>query len=411
MPLLEMDYQTHILSNGIRLIHKHSTSPVAHCGIIISTGSRDEKPEEHGMVHFIEHLLFKGTKKRKSYNILSRMEDVGGEINAYTTKEDTCIYSTFFSNYYPRALELISDIVFNSDFPDKEIEKEKEVIIDEINSYRDTPSEMIFDEFEELIFRNNPIGRNILGDKEKLKAFTRDDILRFVENGYCTAQMVVSSVGNITFSRLVKHFERYFGNIAAKTAINKRIKYSGYSPIYREMNYNTHQSHCVIGNVAYNIKNEKRLVLNLLDNLLGGPGLNSRLSMSLRERQGYVYNIDSSYTPYSDTGIISIYFGTDKTDVNISIKTVLAELRKLRMRPLTNAQLIKAKRQILGQIAISLENNENLMLSMGKSLLIFNRVDTLEEIRAKYDSITAKDLLNVANDIFNKDRLSYLIYK
>jgi predicted Zn-dependent peptidase len=411
MPLLKMDYQTHILPNGIKLIHKQTDSPVAHCGIIISTGSRDEKTEEHGMVHFIEHLLFKGTKKRKSYNILSRMEDVGGEINAYTTKEDTCIYSTFFSNYYPRALELISDIVFNSDFPEKEIEKEKEVIIDEINSYRDTPSEMIFDEFEELIFRNNPIGRNILGDKKKLKAFTRDDILSFVKSGYCTDQMVLSSVGNIAFNRLIKHFERYFGNIPAKPVIRKRIKYSGYSPVYREMNYNTHQSHCVIGNVAYNIKNEKRLILNLLNNLLGGPGLNSRLSMSLREKQGFVYNIDSSYTPYSDTGIVSIYFGTDKADVNISIKTVHAELRKLKMKPLTGSQLAKAKRQILGQIAISLENNENLMLAMGKSFLIFNRVDSLEEISAKYNSITAKDLLDVANDIFNKDSLSYLIYK
>jgi len=411
MPLFKMDYQTHILSNGIRLIHKQVDSPVAHCGIIISTGSRDERPEEHGIVHFIEHLLFKGTKKRKSFNILSRMEDVGGEINAYTTKEDTCIYSTFFCNFYPRALELISDIVFNSDFPEREVEKEKVVIIDEINSYKDTPSERIFDEFEELVFRNSPIGRNILGDKEKLKSFTREDILQFITSSYCTDQMIVSSVGNISFNKLIKYFDRYFGHIPKKDTSRKRINYSGYSPLYREMNYNTHQSHCIIGNVAYNIKNDRRLALNLLNNLLGGPGLNSRLSMSLREKKGFVYNIDSSYTPYSDTGIISIYFGTDKKDLNISLKAVLQELKRLKTKPLTNSQLTKAKRQIFGQIAISLENNENLMLSIGKSYLIFNKVDSLEEISSKFNSITSKDLLEVANDIFNKEKLSYLVYK
>jgi predicted Zn-dependent peptidase len=406
-----MDYQTHILSNGIRLIHKRVNNPVAYCGIIIGTGSRDEKPEEHGMAHFTEHLLFKGTKKRKAFNILSRMEDVGGEINAYTTKEDTCVYATFFSSYYPRALELVSDIVFNSDFPEKEMEKEKEVIIDEINSYKDTPSEMIFDEFDELIFPNNPIGRNILGEKEKLKSFTRKDILKFIENNYNTDQMVVSSVGNITFSKLVRQFEKYFAHIPKKLYPGGRIYNSGYSPVFRENNYNTFQSHCIIGNVAYNIKDEKRFVLNLLNNVLGGPGLNSRLSMSLREKNGFVYNIDSTYTPYSDTGIINIYFGTDKADVDISIKAVLKELRKLKLKPMTDSQLIKAKRQILGQIAISLENNENLMLSMGKSYMLFNKVDSFEEISRKYNVINAKELQEVANELFNQEKLSYLVYK
>jgi predicted Zn-dependent peptidase len=406
-----MDYQTCILSNGIRLVHKQVNSPVAYCGIIISTGSRDEKPEEHGMAHFIEHLLFKGTKKRKAFNILSRMEDVGGEINAYTTKEDTCVHSTFFSNYYPRALELMSDIVFNSDFPEKEMEKEKEVIIDEINSYKDTPSEMIFDEFDELVFPNNPIGRNILGEKEKLKSFTRKDILKFIKNNYNTDQMVISSVGNITFSKLVRQFEKYFGHIPKKSYPGRRIYNSEYLPVFRENNYNTFQSHCIIGNVAYNIKDEKRFVLNLLNNLLGGPGLNSRLSMSLREKNGFVYNIDSTYTPYSDTGIINIYFGTDKADIDISIKAVLKELKKLKSKPLTDSQLIKAKRQILGQIAISLENNENLMLSMGKSYMVFNKVDSFEEVSRKYNVINAKELQEVANELFNQEKLSYLVYK
>ena len=270
---------------------------------------------------------------------------------------------------------------------------------------------MIFDEFDELVFPENPIGRNILGEKEKLKSLTRNDILQFIESNYNTDQMVVSSVGNISFNKLIKLFDKYFGHIPQKSTPVKRISYSDYSPVFKENNYNTYQSHCIIGNVAYNIKDEKRFTLNLLNNVLGGPGLNSRLSMSLREKNGFVYNIDSTYTPYSDTGVISIYFGTDKSDINISIKTVLKELKKLKTKQLTDSQLLKAKRQILGQIAISLESNENLMLSIGKSYLIFNKVDSLEEISRKYNTINAKELQDVANDLFNKEKLSYLVYK
>ncbi len=405
-----MDYQCHILTNGIRLIHKHIPNTIAYCCITIDTGSRDEKTEEHGMVHLIEHLLFKGTTKRKAFNILNRMEDVGGEINAYTTKEETCIHSTFFSNYYPRVLELFSDIVFNSVFPEKEIAKEKEVIIDEINSYKDTPSEMIFDEFEELVFHNNPIGRNILGEKDRLKSFTRKDILQFVIRNYNPNQIVIASVGNIKFGRLIKYFEKYFGYIPAKSTRIIRAGFTDYSPIHKKIKHNTFQSHCIIGNVAYNIKDERRLSLSLLNNLLGGPGLNSRLNMALRERNGFVYNIDSSYTPYINTGVISIYFGTDKNNVDKSIKIVLKELKILKTKALSASQLVKAKRQILGQIAISIENNENLMLSMGKSYSIFNKVDSLEEISRKIINITAKQLQDVANEIFDTGKLSYLIY-
>ncbi|UCH13274.1 MAG: insulinase family protein, partial [Bacteroidales bacterium] len=242
-------------------------------------------------------------------------------------------------------------------------------------------------------------------------SFTRKDILKFIESNYDTGQMVLSSVGNISINKLIKLFDRYFGHIPQKSIPLKHISYSDYVPVFRENNYNTYQSHCIIGNVAYNIKDEKRFTLNLLNNVLGGPGLNSRLSMSLREKNGFVYNIDSTYTPYSDTGVISIYFGTDKSDIDISIKTVLKELKKLKTKQLTDSQLLKAKRQILGQIAISLESNENLMLSMGKSYLIFNKVDSLEEISRKYNAISAKELQDVANDLFSKEKLSYLIYK
>jgi predicted Zn-dependent peptidase len=405
-----MDYQTHILSNGIRLIHKQVPNPVAYCCITINTGSRDEESHEHGMVHFIEHLLFKGTTKRKAFNILNRMEDVGGELNAYTTKEETCIHTTFFHKYYQRALELLSDIVFNSVFPEKEIEKEKEVIIDEINSYKDTPSEMIYDEFEELIFRDNPIGRNILGVKEKLKSFTRKDILNFIRRNYNSNQMVIASVGNIRFYMLKRYFERYFGHIPEKCASVNRTIFTKYSPVHKETSHNTFQSHCIIGNLAYDIKDERRLSLSLLNNLLGGPGMNSRLNMSLRERNGVVYNIDSGYTPYSDTGVISIYFGTDKDNVKKSIKIILSELKKLKTKALSESQLAKAKRQLLGQIAISFENNENLMLSMCKSYFIFNKVDSFDEISRKINNITANQLRDVANEIFDTKKLSYLIY-
>ncbi len=405
-----MDYQTHILPNGIRLIHKQVPNRVAHCCILINTGSRDEKPEEHGMVHLIEHILFKGTTKRKAFNILNRMEDVGGELNAYTAKEETCIHTTFFCDYYHRALELLSDIVFNSVFPEKEIEKEKEVIIDEINSYKDTPSEMIFDEFEELVFHDNPLGRNIFGATEKLKSFTRKDILNFIGRNYNSNEIVIASVGNIRFTMLLRYFERHFGNIPEKRTALKRTVFENYSPVRKEISHNTFQSHCIIGNVAYDIKNEKRLSLSLLNNLLGGPGMNSRLNMSLRERNGVVYNIDSGYTAYSDTGVVSIYFGTDKDNVEKSIRIILNELKKLKTKALSESQLTKAKRQILGQLAISYENNENLMLSMCKSYFIFNRVDSFEEISRKINNITSRQLQDVADEIFDISKLSYLIY-
>ncbi len=408
---LRMEYQTHILANGIRLIHMEVNNPVAHLGLIVNTGSRDELDHQHGLAHLIEHLVFKGTKKRKAYHILSRMEDVGGEINAYTTKEETCIYTTFFPQYYERSLELTSDIIFNSTFPEKEIIKEKEVVIDEINSYKDSPYELIYDEFEELIFRGNPIGRSILGEENTLKALTRDDILAFYNNHYHTDHMVISSVGNIKFNRLVKYVEKYFSDHPVKTEQSLRFPVNGYTKEYKTLQKDTYQAHCVMGNRAYHVKDDKRMALYLLNNLLGGPGLNSRLNLSLREKNGYAYNLDSSYTSYSDTGIISIYFGTDKKDIEKCIKLVLRELNDLKRKQLGTSQLQKAKRQLLGQIAISAENNESLMLTLGKSYFLFDKVDSLEETAAKIDAITSLQLLETANEIFNEPDISYLIYR
>ncbi len=405
-----MEFERHTLENGIRLIHKRVDSVVAHCGVIIETGSQDEQPHEHGMAHLIEHLLFKGTTKRKAHHILSRMEDVGSEINAYTTKEETCVHATFFKDHYERALELISDIIINSVYPEKEIEKEKDVIIDEINSYKDTPYELIFDEFEELTFPESSIGRNILGDEKLLKSFSRQDILTFVNNNYHTNEFVISSVGNIPFEKFIRLSEKYFGRLQSKMNTEKRVFHNNYSPFYKSVPKNTYQVHSVIGNLAYNIQDEKRYALYLLNNLLGGPGLNTRLNLSLREKNGYAYNVDSSYNAYRHTGIVNIYFGTDKSNLNKCLKIVSHELARLKHNSLSTAQLSKAKKQLVGHLTISSENNENLMFSMGKSMILFDRVESLKEVTDKLESVTAEQILEAANEIFNSEKISYLFY-
>lgn len=406
-----MEIFTHTLPNGIRIIHHPTKSPVGYCGLIINTGSRDEREDEHGMAHFIEHVIFKGTKKRKTYHILSRIDDVGGELNAYTAKEETCIYASFLKQDFERALELLHDITFNSTFPAKEIEKEKEVIIDEINSYKDNPSDLIIDDFEELVFKDDPMGRNILGTPEALEKFGRADIERFMANNYHTDQMVLCSVGEILPSRLFKLVSKYFGTVATNLRINNRPSIIPYIPRRVDKEMDTFQSHIAIGNVAYDLNSSLRPGLLLLNNILGGPGMNSRLNMSLREKNGIAYNIESIYSPYSGTGVFSIYFGTDEENINRSLNIVYRELKKLREKSLGKLQLHNAQRQLKGQITISSENRESLMLSIGKSYLLYNRVDSLEEIYQKIDNITSADLLAIANEIFDESRLSYLIYR
>lgn len=404
-------YDIFCLDNGIKLIHKETSGKVAHCGLILNTGSRDEDVNEWGMAHFIEHVIFKGTKKRKSYHVLSRLEDVGGDLNAYTTKEDTCIYAAFLDEHYERTIELISDIAFNPVFPEKELEKEKEVILDEINSYKDSPSELIFDDFEELVFCHDPIGRNILGTPKHVKSFKREDVLSFIEKKYNTDQMVICSVGNIDFSKLKRLVEKYFGHIEANIRKDRRVAPQLYVPVYSEVVKNTHQTHCMLGNIAYDANNPKRYALSLLTNILGGPGLNSRLNLSLREKHGLAYNVEANYTPYSDTGLFSVYFGTDGENFERSLAICKKEMEKLRNRKLGVVQLKRAKQQMIGQMAISSENNENLMLTIGKSILLYNKVDTLEEIISKIEALTAEDLMDTANEIFDPNKITTLIYK
>jgi predicted Zn-dependent peptidase len=405
-----MQYNIHSLPNGIRVIHYRVPSEVAYCGLLVNTGSRDEKAREHGMAHFVEHVIFKGTQKRKSYHVLSRLDDVGGEINAYTTKEETVVHASFLKKDYNRAIDLITDIFFHPSLPEKEMDTEREVILDEINSYNDNPSELIFDEFEELIFKGHPMGRNILGTPQSLKRFRRNDMLHFMESNYPTNEMVFASVGDLSFDQVLKMVEKYLSVVREKKRITTRDKVTGYVPVTKTVDKKTHQSHCIIGNIAYPVKDERRLSLLLLSNILGGMGLNSRLNLSLREKHGYAYNVESSYHSYIDTGVIFIYFGADRENLGKSIRLVTKELQMLREQPLGTLQLGKARNQFIGQMLRGIEHHESLMLELAKNLLVFNKVDPVSEVVKKIQALQSKDLQEVANDILEEAKLSMLTY-
>ncbi len=406
-----MQLNYHTLKNGIRLVHQQVVSPVAHFGVILNTGSRDEEKNEQGIAHFIEHVIFKGTKKRKAYHIISRIEDAGGELNAYTTKEETAVYATFLNEDCERSMELISDILINSTFPEKELEKEKEVVIEEINSYKDSPSELIFDEFEEVIFDGHPIARNILGTPANVKKFSRKNIFDFIARNYDTDQMVLSSVGNLPFEKIIRFAEKYFGPIPEKRRTSKREEFYNYQASERIVQKDTFQAHCIIGNIAYDHQHPRRIGMVLLNNILGGQSMNSRLNLSLRERNGLAYNIESNYTAYSDTGEFSIYFGTDKENLDRATNLIQKELQQLKNTELGSQQLSKAKKQLIGQLAISSENREDLMLSIGKSYLLYDKVDSMEQVYQKINQLTSREILEISNEIFDKSRTSILIYK
>jgi predicted Zn-dependent peptidase len=406
-----MNYSYHTLENGIKLIHKNTSSYVAHLGLIVNTGSRDEAIDEQGIAHFIEHTIFKGTKKRKSYHILSSLENVGGELNAFTSKEETCIHASFLNQYYQRTLELFSDIFINSIFPDKEIKKEKDVVIEEINYYKDLPDENIFDDFEALLFKNHALGRNILGLPSIIKTFNRKKIRKFIDANYNTDEVIICSVGNIDFNKLKAFAERYFSEIKSNLRTVKRKKFSNYKPFSVTLEKNTIQTHCIIGNLSFSYKDKRRTNMVLMNNLLGGPGMNTRLNIALREKHGISYNIESNFVPFSDTGIFNIYLGTDNHSIERAIELVNKELLLLREKKLGSLQLQRAKQQLMGQIAISYESNLTEMLSIGKSYLVYNKVDTLEQVYKEIESITSVDIIELANQVFCKDKLSTLIYQ
>ena len=406
-----MDHHIHTLDNGLRIIHMPSISPVAYCGFAVNAGTRDEADNEQGMAHFVEHIIFKGTQKRKAWHILNRMENVGGDLNAYTNKEETVIYSAFLDEHFPRAIELLSDIVFHSTFPQHEIDKEVEVIIDEIQSYEDTPSELIFDDFEDLIFRNHPLGRNILGLPEQLKGFKSGDALAFVSRFYLPSNMVFFVRGNIDFKKIVRLAEKHLSDLSFSEMSYRRTPLPEYHPEHLSVHKDTHQAHVMIGGRGYNAFDEKRTGLYLLNNMLGGPGMNSRLNVSLRERRGLVYNVESNLTSYTDTGAFCIYYGTDPQDVDVCMRLVRKELKQLRDNKLTTSQLMAAKKQLIGQIGVASDNFENEALGMGKSFLHYNKYESQEAVFQRIEALTAEGLLEIANEMFAEDQLSTLIYQ
>jgi predicted Zn-dependent peptidase len=405
-----MEYNFLELENGIRIIHKPVKNEVAHCGFIIETGSRDETTNESGITHFIEHAVFKGTEKRKSHHILNRLDNVGGEINAFTTKEQTSIYASFTKVHLERAIELLTDILFHSTYPEKELVKEKDVIIDEINSYLDNPYEQIYDDFEDLIFEGHSLGMNILGTVDSVKKIDRAKILKFIKENYKTDQIVFSIVGDFPFAKLEKLCRKYLNEIPKKTNEKERFLFKNYTPITKEVSKDIYQTHCILGNISYGAHDKDKNGFILLNNILGGPAMNSRLNMGIREKYGYAYNIESSYTVFSDVGLFYIYLGTDQKYIEKSIKLVYKELKTLRDKKLSSSQLKKAQQQIIGQITLSEENNCNVMLGMGKSMLIYNKVEGLKETFETIEKLTSENLLEIANTVFDENQLSRLIF-
>lgn len=407
-----MSHQTHTLPNGLRIIQASSPTGVAYCGYAVDAGTRDEQDDEQGMAHFVEHLIFKGTRKRKAWHILNRMERVGGDLNAYTNKEETVVYSTFLKEHFTRAAELLTDIVFGSTFPQAEIEKEVEVIIDEIQSYEDSPSELIFDDFEELIFPDHPLGRNILGRPNLLRNFHSEDALRFVERFYKPKNMVFFVLGDLDFKRIVRTLEKLTADVpTGKTKDYHRVAPLPYQPKHLTLYKDTHQSHVMIGSRGYDAYDDRRTGLYLLNNILGGPGMNSRLNVSLRERRGLVYNVEANLTSYTDTGTFCIYFGCDPDDADLCTELVYKELKKMRDQRLTTAQLAAAQKQIIGQIGVAGDNFENVALDMGKCFLHYNIYEKKADVFRRINALTADELLEIANEKFAEDQLSVLMYR
>ena len=466
-----MKYNTYTLDNGLRIIHLPSDSQVVYCGYQINAGTRNEEPGEEGLAHFCEHVTFKGTERRKAWHILNCLESVGGDLNAYTNKEGTVYYSAILKEHIARAVDLLSDIVFHSVYPQAEIDKEVEVICDEIESYNDSPAELIYDEFENILFKGSPLGHNILGTAEQVRAFKTEDALRFTQKLYRPDNAIFFAYGDIDFKKLVKLLQRALaddksvGKLAEeklpqisqitqisrdensiaeeksvssvksvgienteKSAGNENTEKSVSSvksvgpenyPSVRDeiagqtivMQKNTHQAHVMIGTQAYDVNDDRRMPLYLLNNMLGGPGMNAKLNLALREHNGLVYTVESTMVAYGDTGTWSIYFGCDEHDVKRCLRLVRKELDKFMQKPLSDAQLKAAKKQIKGQIGVACDNRENFALDFGKSFLHYGWEKNVDRLYEQVDEITAAQIQAVAQELFDKDRLTTLIFK
>lgn len=407
-----MEYSTCTLSNGLRVIHLASASQVVYCGYQVDAGTRDELPGEEGMAHFCEHASFKGTQRRKAWHILNSLESVGGDLNAFTNKEDTVYYASVLKEHLPRAVDVLSDIVFRSVYPDKEIAKEVEVICDEIESYNDSPSELIYDEFENLVFKGHPLGHNILGTSDQLRTYTGRNAARFTHRLYCPENMVFFVCGDVSFDKLVKLLEKTLRDIPARKPEKMGdVAMPEYHPGEYEINHNTHQVHVMMGNRAYCATDDRRIPLYLLNNILGGPGMNAYFNLSLRERKGLVYTVESNMVCYRDTGLWSVYFGCDPHDAEKCKRLVRAEMAKVRDNLFTPTRLNAAKKQIKGQIGVVSDNREGFALDMGRVYLHFSEKKDLVQMYEEIDAITAEQIRDVANEVFDESRLTTLIIK
>ena len=463
-----MKYNTYTLDNGLRIIHLPSDSQVVYCGYQINAGTRNEEPGEEGLAHFCEHVTFKGTERRKAWHILNCLESVGGDLNAYTNKEGTVYYSAILKEHIARAVDLLSDIVFHSVYPQAEIDKEVEVICDEIESYNDSPAELIYDEFENILFKGSPLGHNILGTAEQVRAFKTEDALRFTRKLYRPDNAIFFAYGDIDFKKLVKligkaltddssgklaekgchadfaddaDFSGETGDTGFAGARDSEITQMSQAPQMTQisrgamdsqgaidsmgsmdpmgspagqtivMQKNTHQAHVMIGTRAYDVNDDRRMPLYLLNNMLGGPGMNAKLNLALREHNGLVYTVESTMVAYGDTGTWSIYFGCDEHDVKRCLRLVRKELDKFMQKPLSDAQLKAAKKQIKGQIGVACDNRENFALDFGKSFLHYGWEKNVDRLYEQVDEITAAQIQAVAQELFDKDRLTTLIFK
>ncbi len=403
------DFYLHELSNGIRIVHKQVVhTKIVHCGFILDIGSRDEKPYQQGLAHFWEHMAFKGTLKRKAFHILNRLDAVGGELNAYTTKEKICFYASVLDSYMENALELLTDITFHSTFPDKQIEKERSVILEEMSMYEDSPEDALQDIFDTLVYPDHSLGHNILGTTETLKSFKREHFLEFVQQNLDSGRIIFSCVGNITQKKAIKLAEKYLGELPAYRAERQRLSFNGYTPVHQVLERSIMQAHYVMGRPAFALTDEQRLPFFMLTNILGGPANTSRLNMALREKRGYVYNVDASYTPYTDTGLFSISFATEPGQLPKSIKLIEQEFRRLIDKPLGTQQLHAAREQLIGQLAMAEENNASLMLMMGKSILDMDRIESLEDIFQRIRQIRATELQGLAGEMLQPQVFSSL---
>jgi predicted Zn-dependent peptidase len=399
------------LPNGIRIVHRQVThTQISHIAIMLDMGSRDEKPHQQGLAHFWEHLAFKGTKKRSSLQIINRLEIVGGELNAYTTKEKICFHASMLTQHYERALDLLTDITFHSTFPDKQVEKERNVILEEMAMYYDSPEDAIQDDFDEILFPDHQLGKNILGNQESVSKFSREDLNNFILENLDTERIIFSSIGKMTSQQVKKVAEKYFKDIPTKQSNLIRNPVEKYIPTHTVVNRGITQAHVAIGRPSYAIADDKRLPFFTLVNLLGGPGMNSRLNLSVRERHALVYSIDATFNPYIDTGFWGIYFGTEPKQVKKAMSLIHQELKKLREVTLTQTQLFNNQQQLIGQLAMAEEGNMNFMLMMAKSLLDLERIDSLDELFVQMQKVTALDIRDLANEMFQEDEISSLTF-